>query len=253
MDSQHDCVQLHYGPRARDYLTSATHATGADLDQMAAFVARHHPARVLDLGCGGGHVAYRVAALADEVVACDLTQDMLDVVRETAAARGLANIRTQRAAAERLPFADASFDLVLCRYSAHHWADLDAGLREARRVLRSGGHALFADSVAPPRPLLDSHLQALELLRDPSHVRNYSVAEWTAAVGRAGFRLIGVTPRRLAMEFASWVARTRTPAVRIEALRAVQRGAPGEVQRHFEIQPDASWMLDTVAIELEAA
>jgi SAM-dependent methyltransferase len=253
LETQHDYIRQHYAPRAHDYLTSPTHATGADLDQIAASVARWQPARVLDLGCGGGHVAYRVAALAGEVVAADLTQDMLDLVRETAATLGLANLRTQRAAAEALPFPGAAFDAVLCRYSAHHWGDLDAGLREARRVLTPSGRALFVDSVAPARPLLDTHLQTIELLRDASHVRNYTAAEWVAACGRAGFRLVGLTPRRLRMEFAAWVARTRTTPARVAALQAVQHAASQDVRRHFEIEPDASWLLDTLAVGLESA
>ena len=78
--------------------------------------------------------------------------------------------------------ADGAFDFLACRYSAHHWRDLDAGLRQARRVLRPNAAAVFIDAVSPGAPLLDTHLQAVELLRDTSHVRDYSVAEWTAAI-----------------------------------------------------------------------
>ena len=140
------------------------------------------------MGCGGGHVSYRVAPHVGEVVACDLTPDMLAHVKRTASERRLDNIRVQQGAAERLPFANASFDILLCRYTAHHWRDLEAGLREARRVLKTGGRAVFADAIAPADPLLDTHLQTIELLRDPSHVRNYSAAEWIAALGGSAFR-----------------------------------------------------------------
>ena len=100
---------------------------------------------------------------------------------------------------------------MLSRFSAHHWHDLDAGLREAARVLAPGGRAVFIDSIAPSSALLDSHLQTLELLRDPSHVRNYTAPEWLAALARAGFEVVALTTRRLRIEFASWIARTRTP------------------------------------------
>ena len=163
--SQHDYVVDHYAPRAAAYVSSAVHASGPDLDQIEAFVRALPNARVLDLGCGGGHVSYRAAPHVREVVACDLTPDMLALVKQTATARGLHNIVVEQAAAERLPFEDGTFDLVLCRFSAHHWDNMEAGLREARRVLKREGGAMFADGIAPAHPVLDTHLQAIELLQ----------------------------------------------------------------------------------------
>ena len=76
---QHDFVAAHYAPRAAAYMDSAVHSGEAG-------------ARVLDLGCGGGHVSYRVAPHVREVVACDLTPDMLALVKRTADERDLNNI-----------------------------------------------------------------------------------------------------------------------------------------------------------------
>ena len=69
-------------------------------------------------------------------------------------------------AAERLPFADAEFDYVLSRYSTHHWNDVGLALREVRRVLKPGGVAVFIDVMSPGSALLDTYLQAVEVLRD---------------------------------------------------------------------------------------
>lgn len=249
----HDAVvDAQFGPQAQAYVQSAVHAAGADLDQLEALAARLAPTRALDLGCGGGHVAYRLAAHAGEVVASDLSAEMLAAVRETARARGLANIATEQAPAERLPFADASFDFVATRFSAHHWRDFEQGLREARRVAKAGAAAVFVDAVSPGRPLLDTHLQAVELLRDPSHVRDYTIAEWTAAVERAGFDIQGVTRRRIPMEFPTWIARMRTPGVQAEAIRALQAHASAEVRGHFEIAADGSFQLDVMLLEARA-
>lgn len=212
---------------------------------------RNHPeARVLDLGCGGGHVSYRAAPHVAEVVACDLTPDMLDLVQATAAERGLRNIRVQQAPAEKLPFENGSFDIVLCRFTAHHWHDMEAGLREARRVLRPEGRALFIDVVAPAHPLYDTHLQAVELLRDPSHVRDYATAEWVAALARAGFLVRSLTPRKLRMEFPSWIARTRTPELHAAAIRALQEQASSDVRAYFDIDAEGCFNLDTLTLEL---
>jgi SAM-dependent methyltransferase len=248
--SQHSFVAGQYGPRASDYVASAVHSAGADLDQMTAVVRGHPGARVLDLGCGGGHVSYHAAPHVAEVVACDLTQDMLDVVAATAAKRGLTNIAVRQGPAEKLPFPDASFDFVLCRFTAHHWHDWEAGLREARRVLKAEGRAVFADVVAPAHPLLDTHLQVVEMLRDISHVRDYGAAEWVGALSRAGFAVTAMTPRKLRMEFAAWIARTRTPEAHVAAIRSVQRSVPDMVRRHFAIAEDGSFDLDTLTMEL---
>ena len=250
--SQHAFAAEQYAPRADRYVTSAVHSSGADLDQLEAEMRGQSTARVLDLGCGGGHVSYRVAPHVAQVVACDLTQAMLDAVARTARDRGLANIAVQQAPAERLAFEPASFDAVLCRFSAHHWQDLEAGLREARRVLAPGGRAIFIDTVAWANPALDSHLQAVELLRDASHVRNYSIAEWVGALSRAGFAIEGVTMRRLRMEFPVWTARTSTPAAHEAAIRSLQDGAPAIVRQHFAIGRDGSFDLDSATFLLRA-
>jgi SAM-dependent methyltransferase len=249
---QHDFVAAHYAPRAAAYMDSAVHSGGADLDQIEAIVRGEAGARVLDLGCGGGHVSYRVAPHVREVVACDLTPDMLALVKRTADERDLNNISVQQGAAERLPFEEGSFDIVLCRFSAHHWQDMEAGLRQARRVLKKTGRAVFADGVAPAYPLLDTHLQTIELLRDASHVRNYSAAEWIAALGRSRFKATGVTPRKLRLEFAAWTERTNTPPPYATAIRLLQMQASAAVREHFAIDDDGSFTLDTLTIEAVA-
>ena len=250
--SQQQFVAGQYAPRAQDYVTSVVHSTGDDLDQIAAELRGYEAARVLDLGCGGGHVSYRAAPLVAEVVACDLTPAMLDVVAKTAAERGLANITVRQAAAEHLPFEPASFDIVLSRFTTHHWQDMEAGLREARRVLKPGGRAVFIDVIAPANPVLDTHLQAVELLRDVSHVRDYALAEWVAGLTRSGFSLEGITARRLHMDFPVWIARTRTPAAHATAIRSLQVGAPDAVREHFAIAEDGSFDIDVATMVVRA-
>ena len=251
--SQHAFVAGQYVPRAQDYVTSINHSTGDDLDQIEAELRDAKAARVLDLGCGGGHVSYRAAPHVAEVVACDVTPSMLDAVARTAAERGLSNITVRQAAAERLPFEDAGFDVVLCRFTTHHWQNMEAGLREARRVLKPAGRAVFIDVVAPANRVLDTHLQAVEVLRDASHVRNYSIAEWVAALSRAEFAITGITARKLRMEFPVWIARTRTSPEHAGVIRSLQAGAPAIVRDHFAIAADGSFDLDTAAIATRAA
>ena len=242
-----------FGPRARAYVESAVHSAGEDLDALEMLVRQAAPAHALDLGCGGGHVAYRLAKHARRVTAIDLSAEMLAAVRATAVEKGLANIETQQAPAEKLPFADAAFDFLGCRYSAHHWRDFVAGVREARRVLKTGAPAVFIDAYVPGDALFDTHVQAVELLRDTSHVRDCSLAEWAATVEGAGFALRAQRTWQLRMDYPVWIARMRTPEVNARAIRALQAAASAEVRAHFTIEADGSFMLDIMMTEAVAA
>ena len=246
-------VEAQFGPRAKAYVESAVHSQGADLDAIGALAHKLRPELALDLGAGGGHVAYVVARHAQRVVATDLSSEMLAAVARTAREKGLGNIETVEAPAELLPFEDGTFDFVASRYSAHHWRDFDAGLRQARRVLKRGGRAVFVDVYAPGQALFDTHLQAIELLRDHSHVRDYASAQWLDTLGRSGFAIEVCRTWRLRMDFPVWIARMQTPQDNVKAIRALQIAASAETKAHFAIEPDGSFLLDVLMIEASTA
>lgn len=238
-----------FGARAAAYLSSAVHAQGPDLEALAALARDRPQSCALDLGCGGGHVSFAIAPHVREITAYDLSPEMLEVVARAAKDRGLANVTVRQGVAENLPFDAGSFDFVLSRYSAHHWRDVAAGLREAARVLKPGGIAGFVDSVSPGTPLYDTYYQAIELLRDCSHVRSYSRAEWEAAIAGAG--LIPGTTRqfRVRLDFATWVERMRTPRIQIAAIRALQQAMSASVTRYFATETDGSFSIDVALFQ----
>ncbi|TJZ76254.1 class I SAM-dependent methyltransferase [Chitiniphilus eburneus] len=246
---RHDAVVVHqYDPRANAYLTSAVHASGEDLALMAERVGIRPDAVVLDMGCGGGHVSFRLAPTVAQVVAYDLSARMLETVAAEAQRRGLDNIVTKQGTAEALPCADEVFDVVATRYSAHHWRDLPAGLKQMHRALKPGGLGLFMDVVSPGQPLLDTWLQSLELLRDPSHVRDASVKTWRYELNEAGFVVDQIVPFRLRLEFQSWIERMQTAAAHEAAIRSLQGMAASEVADHFAIEADGSFTVDTALL-----
>jgi SAM-dependent methyltransferase len=244
-------VEAQFGPRAKAYVESAVHSQGADLEAIGTLAQNAELA--LDLGAGGGHVSYALARHARRVIASDLSSEMLAAVARTAREKGLGNIETVEAPAEHLPFEDETFDFVASRFSAHHWRDFDAGLREARRTLKRGGRAAFVDVYAPGQALFDTHLQAIELLRDHSHVRDYTSAQWLDTLGRSGFAIEVCRTWRLRMDFPVWIARMQTPDENAKAIRALQIAASAETKAHFAIEPDGSFSLDMLMIEASAA
>lgn len=250
MTTSHDhLVQSQFGATSADYVTSAVHAAGADLDRIAALAQAARPSHALDLGAGGGHVSYAIAPYAHQITACDLSSEMLTAIAGEAERRGISNIANCAGAAEALPFAADSFDFLACRFSAHHWCDVESGLREARRVLRAGSPAIFVDVVAPHVAAADTHLQAVELLRDPSHVRDYRPMEWMAMLERSGFDVQAVSRARLRMDFSTWTARMRTAQAHSAAIRSLQARAQSDVTQHFAIEADGSFTIDTMFIE----
>lgn len=247
---QSQSIQQRFGAAAAAYAVSAVHRAGPDLDAMLAAGVRTGRERVLDLGCGAGHTALAFAARTAQVVALDLTPEMLEQARALAVERGLENLRFEAADAAHLPFPDASFDVVTSRLSAHHYADPAAAVREAARVLAPGGLFLLSDSVAPEDPARDSFLNCFELLRDPSHVRDHRISEWLGM-----FRAAGLAPDHLAsfvihQEFEPWVARIGTPPGAVAGLRALFEAVPDELRAAFGIRGngDYAFRLDLALI-----
>ncbi|ATM84863.1 MULTISPECIES: class I SAM-dependent methyltransferase [Yersinia] len=247
-NSHTDTVERQFGDQANAYLTSAVHAQGKDLQRLAMLLQPHGDAHLLDLGCGAGHASFAAAAAVKSVVSYDLSAQMLQVVSQAAADKGLTNIVVQQGLAESLPFDDHSFDIVISRYSAHHWHDVGQALREVKRVLRPGGRVIFMDVVSPGHPVLDIYLQTVEVLRDTSHVRNYSPGEWLALFTDAGLLISEVTSDRLYLEFSSWIARMRTPEHFATAIRELQKSASDSVINHYQIQSDGSFCSDIMMV-----
>lgn len=226
---------------AQSYLTSPVHAQGEDLRWVTQRMAGQTQATALDLGCGAGHLSFAMAPCVRSVVAYDLAPRMLDVVAQAAVERGFGNITTRQGPVEQLPFADASFDWVCTRFSAHHWDSLRAALAEARRVLKPGGWLIAIDVLGDDDSLADTHLQAIELLRDPSHVRDYDAAEWRAALAAARLDIVDERRWSLPLEFGSWVARSRTPPLMVDALRQLLAQAPPSVRERLAVHDDGSF------------
>jgi ubiquinone/menaquinone biosynthesis C-methylase UbiE len=248
-----DTVAGQFSPVADNYRTSAVHAAGEDLPAMLAAAALRGDERVLDAGSGAGHTALTFAPHVAHVVGVDLSPAMLAQGERQAQERGLTNMEFRQGDVEALPFAAEAFDLVVSRYSAHHWPHPQRALGEFRRVLRGGGRLLLGDIVSYDDFTADTHLQALELLRDRSHVRDHTVEAWLAMLQAAGF-VPQVTFRwALRLDFAAWVERIATPPDDVAAIRRLFDHAPAEVRAVLQIERDDSFTIQGALIKAELA
>jgi len=194
--------------------------------------------RVLDVACGPGIVVEALARAAGEVVGCDITPEMLDKARNRCAAAGLTNVGFVPGRAEALPFEDASFDAVVSRSAVHHFPDPAAALREMARVVKPGGRVITVD-VQSAESVEDAALHnALETLRDPSHVRMLPKSELKGALSRAGLVVESSTSWTNHREFAEWMQITaapeRTAPLKVVMTALARRGATAGIDLRLE-------------------
>ncbi len=114
----------------------------------------YHPSQLLDIATGTGDLAILAAKELHprQVIGADISEGMMEVGRRKVATAGLTEtIRFQREDCLHLSFADGSFDAVTAAFGIRNFADLEQGLREICRVLRSGGHASILEFSHPVR------------------------------------------------------------------------------------------------------
>jgi demethylmenaquinone methyltransferase/2-methoxy-6-polyprenyl-1,4-benzoquinol methylase len=101
--------------------------------------------RILDMAGGTGDIAFRMAARGAQVTVSDINADMLAVGQDRAARRGIAGLTWKRENAEKLSFADASFDAYTIAFGIRNVTDIMSALREAHRVLKRGGRLMVLE------------------------------------------------------------------------------------------------------------
>ena len=229
-------IQHNFGAVAANYVTSNVHASGQDLDWLVEAAALTGSERVLDVATGGGHTAFALAPYAAEIVALDLTRPMLEAAQKEAVARGFTTIHYLEGDAQALPCEDESFDVVTCRQAAHHFPRVQQAVREWARVLKPGGKLLLVDSTSPEEADAEALLHEIESLRDPSHVRNHRISEWTAFLSEAGFTVRSAREWGLFLDIPSWTQRMRTPPAAVATIEQLMRDASPSVRSRLHIE-----------------
>ncbi len=199
--------QRRFGQYARNYVTSAPHSQGEDLDRLLELAQPQAAWAMLDVATGGGHTALRFAPYVAHVTASDITPAMLDAAEKHLTDKGVRNVAYRRADAEAMPFDDASFDLVTCRIAPHHFDDVARFVEEAARVLKPDGVLLVQDHLMPEDVAAARYIEAFEKLRDPSHNQAFTVGEWRTMFTEAGVTVTHVERLYKDLNFRTWTDR----------------------------------------------
>ena len=186
--------------------------------------------RVLDVGCGPGIVVQALARHAGKVVGCDLTPAMLEKARERAATARLENVEFVPANAESLPFENSLFDVVVSRSAVHHFPAPGAVFREMARVVRPGGRVITVDVMSAEADEESALHNALETLRDPSHVRMLPRSELHRLLAEAGLQVENCVVWVNHREFGEWMKIVTAPE-RIGPLKTVMTALAGRGAR----------------------
>lgn len=216
-----EAASSHFDEIAHRYDSSLpAHVSGHYLRRRVGFIVEHCPlGRVLDVGCGTGVLARRLADLGFEVVGLDPSQGMLDVMRAASP-----RVEAVRGSGDALPFDDGEFDLTLSVAALHHIAEAGAVRRtlgEMARVTRAGGQMLIWDH-NPRNPYWPYLMKRVP--QDRGDERLIPLEELLGGLAAAGGRPLLVrqmglvpdfTPRRL-LRVAALLERAaeRTPLLR---------------------------------------
>lgn len=253
-ESALELSRLQFGANAARYVESATHAKGKSLERLVDLAAPTGSEKVLDIATGAGHVARVLGPHVAEVVATDVTAEMLTTAQSVTDAANVTNVSFEVADAHNLPFADASFDLVTCRIAAHHFAHPPRFVYEAARVTRPGGRVILVDNVAPHDDDAATWLDDFERQRDPSHVRCLPIDEWTEICVAADLVVTHIEVLGKTMDFQAWADNMDVEPTTRTRLLAELTAAPPAVRTWLrpqvppEVAPDAASFVLTEGI-----
>lgn len=197
--------------------------------------------RVLDVATGTGFTALAFAPLAGSVVGLDVSSGMLEEARKRASDRGATNVVFEEGAAEAIPYPDASFDVVTCRIAPHHFVDIHKFAAEVSRVLKPGGRFLLVDTTVPDDDAAVAYWQnEIELLRDPSHIQNYTPGKWRELMEGAGLWVEYCSAKGHGFDIpvSDWLKRGGATAEREALVRECLSRAPEGARTAFNLHQD---------------
>jgi ubiquinone/menaquinone biosynthesis C-methylase UbiE len=184
--SHQDRILDQFSRQAMPFSTAAPITDGNALRMIVEAAAPKPNDTLLDVACGGGIVVTAFAPHVQHATGIDVTPAMLDRARQHATETGVTNVTWDRGDVTALPYADGTFDIVVTRFSMHHFLDPVCVMREMVRVCAPHGRVVVVDMYASDDPAKAKEWNRAEKLRDPSHVRCLTLDELKALFPSTG-------------------------------------------------------------------
>jgi len=251
-ETQHEVVRREFRQQAARF--GGPGLTLSNRDYLAWMVDQldlRPSFEVLDVAAGTGHLSRTIAPHVQRVVAFDLTPEMLSQGQREAEQAGLTNLVFEQGMAEHLPYPEAAFDLVVSRFSLHHFADAGGPLREMARVCRPGGRVAIIELVSPDDPTAAATYNHLERLRDPSHTRALTADELQGLMREVGLDVVRTVRRDVEVHPERWMDLTQaSPTARQTILAELTQDLQGlkttgmrPFTRHDELMFLHAWLI----------
>lgn len=176
-----------------------------EAERLAHMVGARAEDRAVDIACGSGTLALRLARRVRWICGLDLTPAILDRARRFAAEERLANLAFALGDAEALPFGDDMLDLAVTSYSLHHMPNPARAIDEMARVVNRGGRVGVLDIFVPENPGVAAMQNRIERIRDRSHTRTLARDELEAYFGQHGLRVRQTHVETHVLPFDHWM------------------------------------------------
>jgi ubiquinone/menaquinone biosynthesis C-methylase UbiE len=254
-----------WGGNAADYDARLGAYSGRFCADLIDYLSPQKGERGLDIGGGSGAAGLKMAArigVQGSVTIVDLAPEMLRIASDKAIAHEFSNVQTVVMDAEKLEFADSTFDLASCSFAAPSFPNISLAIAEMKRILRPGGRAGFVIWSHPDRfPLFVEHASALahrtlsiptkwlidmpslgkglrrRIITRPgpwglSPLRFSTPGSLESELTRAGFEDVRRKPRAFPIEFASFEDYWQT-ALRVVPLQAAHEASVSAIKEQL--------------------
>ncbi|GAB6078607.1 class I SAM-dependent methyltransferase [Hydrogenobaculum acidophilum] len=184
-----DNLAKSFGENAHHYRISNVFSNEDDLARMINIINPNKTDLAIDIATGSGHTAIALSTYVKEVIAIDVVENMLNQAAILIQERKTKNISLLKMDVHSLKFEDAYFDIATCRFAPHHFYDINKALKEIYRVLKQSGKLYILDCSVLNLEEAKSIINHIERLRDPSHIKSYSLEEWKSMLENQGFHI----------------------------------------------------------------
>lgn len=229
--------EARFTQTAREYAASRIPLRREQSEALLRLMDPTPADRLLDVACGPGALLSVFAPHVRQVVGLDLTMAMLREARTRHRDGGALSL--VRAEAERMPFPDGAFTLVVTTWTVHHFGDPRRVIEEMVRVCRPGGTVAIEDLVGAEDDATRARQNEIERLRDPAHVELLSPRGLRSLVISAGLAPVGQADGLIDREFDDWCRIAGTPPDVARRVRGMLlRTRPGDLGEMSPVEVD---------------